>query len=223
MPRAVCRGRQVPQQPAAGPAPWMEVALRDCSAAVDARHAPLLTRRVRSLLCLHMLQHRRQPLVVDDISRLHRPDLVEHMKTEGGAFELRRKPAIRIVHHRHLLAHQPAAAAPGSASSGRSAASGFASPSALPARLGPHPGRQQPITVGAGPPCSPARARSVRCRQPPPTPAERFGVRQWPGKLCEFGSHRPCNRRIHLQIPSRWMASGWEDGRRARIEAQVGR
>src|SRR6476619_1992451 len=68
----------------------------------------LLTRRVGSLLRLDLLQHGRQPLVVDDRAGLHCLDLVEHLETEHRPVELNREPPVRVVHHLDLLAYQPA-------------------------------------------------------------------------------------------------------------------
>ena len=64
-------------------------------------------RRIGGLLCLDLLQHGRQPFVVDDRAGLHRLDLVEHSETEGRSIELNREPPVRVVHDLHLLAHQP--------------------------------------------------------------------------------------------------------------------
>src|SRR5580692_7266970 len=66
----------------------------------------LLTRWISGLLRLHLLQHGRQPLVVDDRAGLHCLDLVEHLETERCSVELNRKPAVRVVYHLHLLAPQ---------------------------------------------------------------------------------------------------------------------
>src|SRR6266436_1436475 len=52
------------------------------------RHVPsLLMRRIGGLLCLDLLQHSRQPLVVDDRAGLHCLDLVEHLETECRSVE----------------------------------------------------------------------------------------------------------------------------------------
>jgi len=59
------------------------------------RMPPLLMRRVGGLLCFDLLQHRREPLVVDDCAWLHCPDLVEHPETECCPVELNRKPPVR--------------------------------------------------------------------------------------------------------------------------------
>src|ERR1700720_1314316 len=73
------------------------------------RNVPsLLPRRVGGLLRLDLLQHGRQPLVVDDCAGLHCLDLVEHFETERRSVELNREAAVRVVHHLHLLAHQAA-------------------------------------------------------------------------------------------------------------------
>src|SRR6266568_9152476 len=62
------------------------------------RHVPaLLMRRIGGLLRLDLLQHGRQPLVVDDRAGLHGLDLVEHFETERCAVELNREPAVRVV------------------------------------------------------------------------------------------------------------------------------
>jgi hypothetical protein len=66
----------------------------------------LLTRRVGGLPCLHLLQHGRLLLVVDDRAGLHCLDLIEYLKTECRSVELNREPPIRVVHYLHLLAHQ---------------------------------------------------------------------------------------------------------------------
>ena len=66
----------------------------------------LLTRWISGLLRLHLLQHGRQPLVVDDRAGLHCLDLVEHLETERRSVELNREPPVRVVHHLDLLAHQ---------------------------------------------------------------------------------------------------------------------
>src|SRR5271155_88906 len=66
----------------------------------------LLMRRVGGLMRLYLLEHGRQPFVVDDRIGLHGLDLVEHLETEGRSVELNREPAVRVVHHLHLLAHQ---------------------------------------------------------------------------------------------------------------------
>jgi hypothetical protein len=66
----------------------------------------LLTRRVGSLLRLHLLQHGGQPLVVDNRAGLHCLDLVEQLEAERRSFELNCKPPVRVVHHVDLLAHQ---------------------------------------------------------------------------------------------------------------------
>ena len=79
--------------------------------------APLLMHRVGGLLCFDLLQHRRQPLVVDDRARLHCPDLVEYLKTERRSVELDREPPVRVVHNLHLLAHQATGNGVGSRSS----------------------------------------------------------------------------------------------------------
>src|ERR1700747_365379 len=71
----------------------------------------LVPRRVGGLLRLDLLQHGRQPLVVDDRARLHCLDLVEHLETERCSVELNREPAVRVVYHLHLLA--PPATRPG--------------------------------------------------------------------------------------------------------------
>ena len=52
----------------------------------------LVPRRVGGLLRLDLLQHGRQPLIVDDRARLHCLDLVEHLETEHRPVELNRKP-----------------------------------------------------------------------------------------------------------------------------------
>src|SRR5271163_2836306 len=71
------------------------------------RNVPsLLTRRVGGLPCLHLLQHGRQLLVVDDRAGLNRLDLIEDLETERRSVELNRKPPVRIVHYLDLLAHQ---------------------------------------------------------------------------------------------------------------------
>jgi len=57
----------------------------------------LLTRRVGSLLRLDLLQHGRQPLVVDDRAGLHCLDLVEHLETEHRSVELNREPPVRVI------------------------------------------------------------------------------------------------------------------------------
>ena len=67
---------------------------------------PLLPRRIGGLLRLDLLQHGRQPLVVDDRAGLHCLDLVEHLETERRSVELNREPPIRVVHYLHLLAYQ---------------------------------------------------------------------------------------------------------------------
>ena len=46
----------------------------------------LLMRRVGGLLCFDLLQHRREPLVVDDRARLHCLDLVEHPERQRDTF-----------------------------------------------------------------------------------------------------------------------------------------
>jgi hypothetical protein len=71
------------------------------------RNVPaLVPRRVGGLLRLDLLQHGRQPLIVDDRARLHCLDLVEHLETERCSVELNREPPVRVVHHLHLLAPQ---------------------------------------------------------------------------------------------------------------------
>jgi len=64
----------------------------------------LLPRRISGLVRLYLLQHGRQPLVVDDRAGLHGLDLVEHLETERCSVELNREPAVRVIHHFHLLA-----------------------------------------------------------------------------------------------------------------------
>src|SRR5208282_258011 len=66
----------------------------------------LLTRRVGGLLRLDLLQHGRQPLVVDDRAGLHCLDLVKHRETERRSIELDREPPVRVVHYLDLFAHQ---------------------------------------------------------------------------------------------------------------------
>src|ERR1700756_4138070 len=68
---------------------------------------PLLSRRISGLLRLYLLQHGRQPLVVDDRAGLHCLDLVEHLETEHCSVELNREPPVRVIHDLPLLAHQP--------------------------------------------------------------------------------------------------------------------
>src|SRR5271156_5661564 len=71
------------------------------------RNVPsLLTHRVGGLPCLHLLQHCRQLLVVDDRAGLHCLDLIEYLETERRSVELNREPPVRVVHYLHLLAHQ---------------------------------------------------------------------------------------------------------------------
>jgi len=72
------------------------------------RMAPLLMRRIGGLLCFDLLQHRRQPLVVDDRAWLRGPDLVEYLKIERRSVELDREPPVGVIHNLHLLAHQTA-------------------------------------------------------------------------------------------------------------------
>ena len=73
------------------------------------RHVPALPmRRVGGLLRLDVLQHGRQPLVVDDRAGLHCLDLVEQLETEHCSVELNREPSVRVIHHLHPLAHQAA-------------------------------------------------------------------------------------------------------------------
>ena len=67
---------------------------------------PLLPRRIGGLLRLDLLQHGRQPLVVDDRTGLHCLDLVEYLETERRSVELNRKLPVRVVHDLDLLAHQ---------------------------------------------------------------------------------------------------------------------
>src|SRR5580693_6629743 len=55
----------------------------------------LLTRRVGGLLCLDLLQHGRQPFVVDDRAGLHCLDLVKYPETERRSVELNREPPVR--------------------------------------------------------------------------------------------------------------------------------
>ena len=50
----------------------------------------LLPRRISGLVRLYLLQHGRQPLVVDDRAGLHGLDLVEHLETEHRPVELNR-------------------------------------------------------------------------------------------------------------------------------------
>src|SRR3984893_10936292 len=66
----------------------------------------LLTRWISGLLRLLLLQHGRQPLVVDDRAGLHGLDLVEHFETERRSVELNREPPVRVVHDLDLFAHQ---------------------------------------------------------------------------------------------------------------------
>src|SRR5215831_8449300 len=82
----------------------LEVVRRSLPPSVPA----LLPRRVGGLLRLDLLQHGRQPLVVDDRAGLHCLDLVEHLETERCSIELNREPPVRVVHNLDLLAHQAA-------------------------------------------------------------------------------------------------------------------
>src|SRR5260370_19417257 len=60
------------------------------------RHVPALPPRpVGGLLRLDVLQHRRQPLLLDDRAGLHRLDLVEHLEIERRSVELNREPPVR--------------------------------------------------------------------------------------------------------------------------------
>src|SRR5208282_5563440 len=71
------------------------------------RNVPsLLVRRVGGLLRLHLLQYRRQPLVVDDRAGLHCLDLVKHLEIERRSVELNREPPVWVIHYLHFLAHQ---------------------------------------------------------------------------------------------------------------------
>src|ERR1700730_5724267 len=89
----------------------------------------LLTRWISGLVRLYLLQHGRQPLVVDDRAGLHGLDLVEHLESERSSVELNREPAVRVIHHFHLLARLATGqrcSGPAAASSGHSAGSGCA-------------------------------------------------------------------------------------------------
>ena len=101
----------VPAPLTANPAP--EVVRRSLPRNVP----PLLTRRVGGLLRLDLLQHGRQPLVLDDRAGLHCLDLVEHLETERRSVELNREPSVRVIHYLHLLARQATASEVGSRSS----------------------------------------------------------------------------------------------------------
>src|SRR5882762_12025400 len=60
------------------------------------RHVPALPpRRVGGLLRLDVLQHGRQPLVVNDRAGLHCLDLVEQLEIERRSVELNREPPVR--------------------------------------------------------------------------------------------------------------------------------
>jgi len=114
----------------------------------------LLPRRTSGLVRLYLLQHGRQPLVVDDRAGLHGLDLVEHLETERCSVELNREPAVRVIHHFHLLARQATGqrcSGPAAASSGHSAGSGCASPCAPPARPGSRPDHRLASAADAGP------------------------------------------------------------------------
>src|SRR5712675_30253 len=80
----------------------LEVVRRPLSCSVPS----LLPRRISGLLRLDLLQHGRQPLVVDDRAGLHGLDLVEYLETERRSIELNREPPVRVIHHLHLLARQ---------------------------------------------------------------------------------------------------------------------
>ena len=58
-------------------------------------------------MLFHHRQCSTQPFVLDNRSRRHGLDLVEHPERQRRAFKLNREPAIRIVHHIDLLACQP--------------------------------------------------------------------------------------------------------------------
>ena len=66
-----------------------------------------LVRRIGRLMLFHHRQRSTQPFVLDNRSRRHGLDLVEHPKRQRRAFKLNREPAIRIVHHIDLFACQP--------------------------------------------------------------------------------------------------------------------
>jgi hypothetical protein len=68
----------------------------------------LLSRRVGGLLRLDLLQHGRQPLIVDDRAGLHCLDLIEYPETQRRSVELNREPPVRVVHDLDLLAYQSA-------------------------------------------------------------------------------------------------------------------
>ena len=136
----------------------------------------LLPRRISGLVRLYLLQHGRQPLVVDDRAGLHGLDLVEHLETERCSVELNREPAVRVIHHFHLLARQATGqrcSGPAAASSGHSAGSGCASPCAPPARPGSRPDHRLASAADAGPLFkpgagswhSPGRGRNACCRR----------------------------------------------------------
>src|SRR5580693_5905557 len=99
---------------------------------------------------------------------LHGLDLVEHLETERCSVELNREPAVRVIHHFHLLARLATGqrcSGPAAASSGHRAGSGCASPCAPPARPGSRPDTRLASAADAGPWHSPGRGRNACCRR----------------------------------------------------------